>query len=87
MAIAYDAYAFIMEYVPWDTKLGKELNILNEKHPAYNKLVKILNNQIFNHKKCLMAPVFRNLKPISIKKWLKYRIMDLIKSWRHYRAK
>lgn len=50
-----------------------KLNIFNEKHPEYNKFVKVLKNPIFHSEMCTINDTMLNMKPISLLKSLKYR--------------
>lgn len=52
-----------------------ELNISDERHPSYNRFVKILKNPVFRSRICTINDGMINLKPISIWKQLQYRFV------------
>ena len=51
----------------------EKINIFNERHPEFNKFVKVLKNPIFRSEICTINDCMLNIKPISFWKSLKYR--------------
>ena len=77
----FSATACFLEYLPIGTQIDKnyhKMAIFNKEHREYNKLAKLLRNEIFETEKVNFSPVFQNLKPISTREWLKYRYKEFL---------
>jgi MoaA/NifB/PqqE/SkfB family radical SAM enzyme len=82
LAFKYGADITYTEFFPYDTEMGCQYNkmaINKEFNPCYNRFVKIVDTLLEDPriKEEYFAVGFRNLKPIGLKKWIKYRVMGL----------
>ena len=78
MAKELGATVGFLELLKYETnkKIFDKLNILDEKHPKYNDLAKILKNPIFKSEICTVNDNMLNIKPISLLKKLKYKFLN-----------
>ncbi len=81
LARKYSATVGFLELLKLDTnkEVFEDLNIFSEKHPKYNDFVKVLKNPIFRTDACTINDCMLNLKPISFKKSLKYKLERIFK--------
>ncbi len=75
MAQKLEATVGFLELLKLETNedVYEKINIFDERHPEYNKFVKVLKNPIFRSDMCTINDTMLNMKPISFIKALKYR--------------